>query len=107
MKAVLFALAAFFGSTSAQAAEAPVPGWECSRWADGTYYLYCGGAVIGHYQKALDCISARKEICGPAQSDYECRRWPDDTYYLYCGTAYIGHYKTAKECIKGKRALCD
>jgi hypothetical protein len=105
MKILLLALGLLCGSLAM--ADDPVPGWECAKWPDNTYYLYCGGAYIAHYKDSISCVNGRKQICGPSIADYECKKWPDDTYYLYCGTAYIAHYKTALECIKGKRATCD
>lgn len=104
MKLVFAALCLIF--VSAAHAEKPA-GWECYKWPDDTYLLYCGGAYLGKYKTALECVNGRKTICGPSIGDYECSKWPDGTYYLYCGTAYIGHYQTALECIKGKRATCD
>jgi hypothetical protein len=106
MKTIFASLVILFSQFSF--AGDPVLGWECSEWADHTYILYCGGAVIaGHYAKGIDCVNARKEICGQSIGDYECRKWPDNTYYLYCGGAYIGHYDTAIACVKGHRATCD
>src|SRR4051812_1907373 len=104
---IIFILSIFLFSQFASAAD-QVLGWECSEWPDHTYILYCGGAYIGsHYAKGVDCVNARKEICGISIGDYECRKWPDNTYYLYCGGAYMGHYDTAIACVKGKRATCD
>jgi hypothetical protein len=107
MKTMVAMLLILFGFAGA-AQTTQVPGWECSLWADHvTYYLACGGATLGGYKSAQACVDARKQICGPANSDYECQQWPDGTYNLYCGTAYIANYKTALACIQGKRKLCD
>ena len=96
-----------FAFTGQSAAADPVPGWECTMWPDKTFYLHCGGATVGHYKSAIECVNGRKQICGPSVGDYECNRWPDGTYNLFCGGAFIAKYKNALECIKGKRATCD
>jgi hypothetical protein len=103
-----FALFSFLETSSSYANESQ-SNWSCGYSINhNKHRLHCGGAFIGDYQSAIECVQARKQICGTSGGDYSCH-WGIGYEFveLTCGGAYIGRYKNPIACVKAKRAICD